>query len=59
MKWLIAIRHGISFGDVVILLGVSFFGYGLWLYRPWVGFAATGIVLIWLGIGFVRSEKAA
>lgn len=40
-------RDGFDIRDFLFFFGgVPLFGYGLWLFRPWVGFASTGLVLM-------------
>ena len=36
--------------DVFVFGGLALMGYGLWLYRPWVAYAACGLVLLLLGL---------
>lgn len=35
--------------DFFIFGGLALMGYGLWLFRPWVGFSVSGLVLMALG----------
>ena len=37
--------------------GLGVFGYGLWLYQPWVGFASSGAVLFIVGILAGRGDS--
>lgn len=39
--------------DVLVFGGLGLLGYGLWLFRPWVGFSVAGLVLMLLGLGWL------
>lgn len=36
--------------DCLVFGGVAMLGYGLWLLRPWLGWAASGLILFTLGL---------
>jgi hypothetical protein len=36
--------------DILVYGGLYSFGYGLWLLRPWLGFAVPGLLLFLLGL---------
>lgn len=39
-----------EFRDIIVYGGLYLFGYGLWLLRPWLGFAVPGLLLFLLGL---------
>ena len=39
-----------DFADLLIIVGLSSLGTGLWWFRPWVSLAAVGAILLVLGI---------
>lgn len=39
-----------EFRDILVYGGLYLFGYGLWLLRPWLGFAVSGLLLFLLGL---------
>ena len=46
----------ISIGDVLFVLGLGAVAYGLWVFRPWVASVVVGAVIMWVGLGMLRSE---
>lgn len=36
--------------DFFVFGGLGMLGYGLWLLRPWLGFAVSGLLLFILGL---------
>jgi hypothetical protein len=45
----------IDIRDILVFGGLGLLGYGLWLLRPWIGFAVTGAVL--MGIGYLMRDE--
>jgi hypothetical protein len=43
--------------DFLVFGGLVLMGYGLWLYRPWIGFTIVGLLLMLIGILPGRSMK--
>lgn len=41
--------------DFFVFGGLALLGYGLWLLRPWLGFAASGFLLML--IGYLLKDK--
>ena len=37
--------------------GLGVFGYGLWLFEPWIGFASSGAVLFIVGVLAGRGDS--
>ncbi|MDD5775515.1 MAG: hypothetical protein PHS64_06215 [Candidatus Omnitrophica bacterium] len=44
-----AFKKAFDIRDVFFIFGLCLFGYGLWLLRPWLGFAAAGFMLMLTG----------
>lgn len=42
--------------DFFILCGLGLIGYGLWLFKPWVGFSVSGFLMMVIGY-LMRGEK--
>lgn len=45
-----AVTKVIDERDCFVFGGIGLLGYGLWLYRPWIGFAVCGAVLLFIGL---------
>jgi protein-S-isoprenylcysteine O-methyltransferase Ste14 len=41
--------------DFLVFGGLIMLGYGLWLFKPWIGFAVTGFFLMLIGY-FIRDK---
>lgn len=50
-----SIKNGLDVRDVLVFGGLSMLGYGLYLLRPWLGFAVSGALL--MGIGYLMRDK--
>jgi hypothetical protein len=50
-----SIKNGLDVRDVLVFGGLSMLGYGLYLLRPWLGFAVAGALL--MGIGYLMRDK--
>jgi len=55
MKFLKKIKNSIDSRVIIFFIGIGLLGYGLWLLRPWLGYAAPGLILI--GIGCIMEDK--
>jgi hypothetical protein len=42
----------ITLRDVLLVAGISLFGYGLFLFVPWVSFTVTGAIIFTLAFLF-------
>ena len=40
----------LSFGDLIVLVGISTMTYGLWLYEPWISLTVLGVILTLMGV---------
>jgi len=49
------LSKAIDIRDILVFGGLGLLGYGLWLLRPWLGFAVAGAVL--MGIGYLMRDK--
>ena len=47
--------RAIDIRDILVFGGLGLLGYGLWLLRPWLGFAVAGAVL--MGIGYLMRDE--
>lgn len=36
--------------DLLLVIGLSLMGYGLWLFKPWVAFTVIGAVIILIAV---------
>ena len=50
-----SIKNGLDVRDFLVFGGLSMLGYGLYLLRPWLGFAVAGALL--MGIGYLMRDK--
>jgi len=50
-----AVKNAFDIRVLFFIGGLILFGYGLWLFRPWVGFAVSGFVL--MSIGYLMKDK--
>jgi hypothetical protein len=55
MKILQKIKNTIDSRVIIFLTGIGLLGYGLWLLRPWLGFAVPGFILVI--IGYLMEDK--
>jgi hypothetical protein len=46
----------IGLREVLLISGFVALGYGLYLFRPWISFAACGSLLIVGGLFFMKAE---
>jgi len=51
-----ALAKALDVRDFLLFGGLAMLGYGLWLFRPWVGFAVCGVVLMVIGLFTGRSD---
>jgi len=51
-----ALAKALDVRDFLLFGGLAMLGYGLWLFRPWVGFAVGGVVLMVIGLFTGRSD---
>lgn len=49
------IKNGLDIRDFFVFGGLSMLGYGLYLLRPWLGFAVAGAIL--MVIGYLMRDK--
>lgn len=49
----LSLKSSIDIRDIFVFGGLSFMGYGLGMYRPWVGVSVTGATLMALGLGWL------
>jgi hypothetical protein len=54
-SWLGTLKKGFDVRDVLVFGGLSMLGYGLYLLRPWLGFAVSGALM--MGIGLFMGDK--
>jgi len=50
-----AIKSGFDIRDIFLFGGLAMMGYGLYLLRPWLGWAAAGAIL--MAIGYLMRGK--
>lgn len=53
----VALLRAIDIRDILVFGGLGLLGYGLWLLRPWMGFAVTGAVLMGIGLFIGRRSE--
>jgi len=51
-SWVAALVKAVDIRDFFIFGGLALLGYGLYLLRPWLGFAVIGLILLCLGLFF-------
>lgn len=49
VSWARTVKSGFDIRDVFVFGGLAMLGYGLWLLRPWLGFAVSGFILMLIG----------
>jgi len=42
--------------DILVTLGLSSLGYGLFLFEPWVSYSVVGAVVFFIGVSLGRSD---
>ena len=55
MRTISKIKDYLDIRDILVFGGLGLLGYGLWLLRPWLGFAVAGAVL--MGIGYLMRDE--
>ena len=51
------VKSAFDIRDLFVFGGLAMMGYGLYLLKPWLGWAATGAVLVSLGLFIGRRGK--
>lgn len=49
-SWVSALFRAVDLRDLFIFGGIALIGYGLWMLYPWLGFTATGVIFLSLGL---------
>jgi len=49
-SWTARAQHAFDVRDVFVFGGLALMGYGLYLLRPWLGYAAAGAMLMTIGM---------
>ncbi len=50
LSWIPAMFKAVELRDIFIFGGIAMLGYGLWTLYPWLGWTATGVILLCLGL---------
>jgi hypothetical protein len=50
-----AVKNAFDSRVIFFIVGLGSFSYGLWLFRPWLGFAIPGFIL--MSIGYLMKDK--
>jgi hypothetical protein len=57
-SWVGTVKSAFDIRDFCVFGGLFCIGYGLYLFRPWLGFSVFGAVSMLLGLGWlVRRPK--